>query len=43
LFSMELGLSDQAYQEYATSLGLNVQSFLEAGERPLPGGSPGGL
>jgi protein-disulfide isomerase len=29
LFSMELGLSEQAYQEYATSLGLNVQSFLE--------------
>ena len=32
LFSMELGLSDQAYQEYATSLGLNVQSFLECVE-----------
>jgi protein-disulfide isomerase len=29
LFSMELGLNDQAYQEYAASLGLNVQSFLE--------------
>jgi protein-disulfide isomerase len=32
LFSMELGLSNQAYQEYATSLGLNVQSFLECVE-----------
>lgn len=29
LFSMELGLSDQAYQDYATALGLNVQSFSE--------------
>ena len=29
LFSAELGLGEQAYQEYATSLGLNLQSFLE--------------
>jgi protein-disulfide isomerase len=32
LFSMELGLSNDAYQEYATRLGLNVQSFLECME-----------
>lgn len=32
LFSMELGLSDEAYQKYATSLGLNVQSFQECME-----------
>jgi protein-disulfide isomerase len=29
LFSMELGLSEGAYEEYASRLGLNVQSFLE--------------
>jgi protein-disulfide isomerase len=32
LFSMELGLSDEAYQEYASRLGMNVQAFLECME-----------
>jgi protein-disulfide isomerase len=32
LFSMELGLSDEAYQKYATRLGMNVQSFQECME-----------
>jgi predicted DsbA family dithiol-disulfide isomerase len=29
---MELGLSDEAYQKYATRLGMNVQSFQECME-----------
>jgi protein-disulfide isomerase len=32
LFSMELGLNDQAYRDYAAALGLNVQSFNECVE-----------
>jgi protein-disulfide isomerase len=32
LFSMELGLSSEAYQEYATQLGLDIDEFQECFE-----------